>query len=445
MSQRSVVVLGGGVAGIAAAVGHHELGFRITLVEARRHLGGRAFSLAARRLGQKIDNGPHVLLGCYRAFRRVLRALGAEQSFHRPDALQLTWLSKGGRVERMTGKRLPAPLHLVAGFLGIRGLELTQRFELLLAGLAPFLPLPRGGVTVATWLRHAGFDGTARTYLFDPLCRAVMNAEPDQCDAGLFVGTLREAFAGNRAHSAMWIPVEPWDAILDKPARDWLGRHGHRVLLGHRATTLEARRPAPSMRLDDGTLLADHDRLVVALDWRSAHSLTKRFAVAPAADRIPNSPLVTVHVALPPTAVPFDDPIVALLGGQPFHFLCRRPRLDGAVRADVPASLLAGGATDLDGMPAARIVSLALGQLANHLGRTAPWPEETHASALVVREPRATIAPRPSIDDLRPTPGPTHIEGLWLAGDWTATGLPSTLEGAARSSLDPLGQVTNDV
>jgi len=428
-----VAVLGGGTAGLSSAVAHVEAGHQVFLIEARRLLGGRAWSRAAGR--EVIENGPHVILGCYRAFRRLLRAFGSEGRFWVPDALRLTWLHRGGRITRLTPPRLPAPLHLVAGLLGMQGPTLHERFELLLAGVAPFTSHPPPGTTLARWIARAGLTGVATELLFEPLCRSIMNVELDAADAGLFLTTLREAFLGDRAHSAMWVPTATWGEILDAPARAWLARQGALVRTGARIIAVDT--SARRVRLSDGTELGGFDRLVCALPWHVAGRLLDARCVPRATLQLTGSPLLTVYAPLPEDALAFDDPVVALVAGHPFHFVIRQPDAAGRSRTDVPAAIMAGAADSLNGRSSREAIATALAQLAEFTGRTQPWPQRTYDDARTVREAAATIVPAPDV--VRPAPGPSAVPGVWLAGDWTDTGLPSTLEGAARSGFDPLG------
>jgi hypothetical protein len=379
-----------------------------------------------------------VLLGCYRAFRRLLRALGSEDAFFRQDSLRLTWLAEGGALLRLRPPRWPAPLHLAGGFLGLQALSLSERLELCAAGLLPFLPRPAAGETVAAWLRRQGHGGIARQLMFEPLCLAVMNEAPERADARLFARTLREAFSGGRGHSAIWVPRWPWGQILDRPAQALARRERVALLLGHRVAALLPSSATPTLQLASGEQLAGHDRVLLALPWKGAAALDPGGIICPGAGSIAAAPMVNVYLMLPPGTLKFPDPVVALVAGHPFHFLCRRVDAAGQANPELPAALLAGGAWHLDGWPRQAIVAAGLDQLARHLGRAEPWPATVAATARVVREAQATLAPDPGTVLLRPKPGPTRVPGLWLAGDWTDTGLPSTLEGAARSAFDPL-------
>ncbi len=422
------------MAGLASAVAHKEAGARVTLIEARRTLGGRAWA----REQDDLDNGPHVLLGCYKAMRRLLRCFRSESGFYHAPVLELSWMEKGGRLMRLRpNPRLPAPLHLLQGMLAFDGLPLERRFDLLGAGIAPFLPLPREREDLLSWLRRQGQSEDAITIFFEPLCRAVMNEEMRGSEAKLFLQTLREAFLGSKEHSAMWIPKRSWDSLLSAPALRWCTENDITLHLGTRVIELDrvTAHAAPDVILTDGSRLSGFDRVVVAVPWKEAARLLPDEPQVAKAAAIKPSPIVTVHAELP-EALPFEDPVVALVGGTPFHFICRRSDNDGHARSSTQIAILAGAADELEGRRSEDCIQIALNQVASYLGRKEPWPDQCYASARVIREPIATIRPNPGLSALRPKPGPTCLPGIWVAGDWCDTGLPSTLEGAARSGFE---------
>ena len=439
MSHRlSVLIIGGGVAGLSSAFAHMKRGWKVSLVEARKRLGGRAWSLDNRNMDHKLDNGPHVILACYEHFRRLLQDLGSEELFFKSKGLVLSWLMRGGKFMRMQAGSLPAPLHLGQGFLRIKGMTLFERMELLLAGVCPFLRLPQSEMSLREWFIKQDIGKRAVSLLFEPLCRAIMNEEPEFAQARLFLRTLREAFRGSKERSAIWLPKVPWSEILDQPAQRVLATRGCDLRLGQKVTALATGSSAPRVRLASGEWLQTHDRVVLALPWKEAAMLEEQVPFTKGARELQATPILTVYTKLPDKALPFDDSLVALVGDGPFHFIVRRPDDEGRARAGFPVAILAGAARSLDGKPAKEITKIALAQLASWLGRSEPWPDECTQEAHVHRESSATIAPSARALQLRPEAGPSIIPGLWLAGDWTDTGLPSTLEGAAWSGAHPL-------
>ncbi|PIE22916.1 MAG: hypothetical protein CSA62_10080 [Planctomycetota bacterium] len=429
-----VAIIGAGTAGLSSAIAHVEHGYEVTLIEASHRLGGRAWA----RIRDRIDNGPHVLLGGYRGFRRLLRTIGSEKGFDQRPSLELSYLLRGGKLLRLkSSTKVPAPLHLGAALLQVEGLDISGGLDLLFSAFATFALAPRPEETVLDWAKRRSLGEWSQRIYLEPLCRAVMNAEPEQASAKLFVATLREAFSGNHGHSAMWVPKRSWHALLHEPSLRYCERHHVQLRLGDRVRSLVPGEKAPKIVMSNGEHLSQWDRVVLATPWGAAKRLLGEMPEAKGLGEIKRSPIVTVHFEIPEKDLGFRDPIVALVGGAPFHFICRRSAGDGYARQRSPVSLLAGAATSLDGIPGREIAVLAAQQLASWLGRKSPFPIDTVENAKVIRESAATIMPEPGVEARRPAPGPSSLPGLWLAGDWCDVGLPSTLEGAARSAFAP--------
>ncbi len=427
MSGRAFV-LGGGVAGITAALRLARAGRRVTLFEAHRGLGGRAFSVPDARLGGERDNGPHVLLGCYDEFRALLCELGTERAFLRARSLAIAYADARGRRSQLCLSRLPVPLAMPWALLSVRTMTVGERARALL-GLLGVLVGARARDSLADWLRRWRQGGGPQAHLWEPLCLAVMNAEPAAVSARLFLATLRRAFAGSAARGAIWIPEAGWSAIVGRPAARTLALAGVDVACGARVRTLRCAAGRVTAIEGDGfapQALADADVVVSALPWhRLAACLPADDPIAAVAARFEGRPIVTVYFALDEDPPLPDAPLVALVGGDPFHFLVRR-KSDPKRRF----ALLAGGTQAIDALPAPALVEAACAQLARHFPGVRAAPAQARAS----KEARATLLASPTTQPLRPACGrhPT-LENLLLAGDWCATGLPSTLEGAAWS------------
>ena len=422
------IVLGGGVAGIVAAFGLRDRGHDVVLLESRRWLGGRAFSSRDPVTGRVLDNGAHVMLGCYSAMRRLLRRLGTESDFQQDRSLVIAYRTANGASARLALGGLPVPIAmpLALGRLPIgAGAKLRA-----VRGMVSVLRGAGENWALDEWLRHRGQTGAPDAWLWRPLCRAVMNVEPAAASAADFLATLREAFAGRAERAAFVVPKQPWNALLGDPAARGLAAAGVAVRTGVRATGVKIGNGAiAAIETSTGEQLevAEHDVVVSAMPWFALHALVP--AAAPPLQALRSSPITSAYVETGASAVPLPDdgPVVALVDGDPFHFVLRTPGGDPRWFA-----LLSGGSRVFDRLHVDAIAALARTQLA----RCYPgWRGLDGAVIRIRREQHATFVAAPGSRGSRPPPGRiAAIGNLHVCGDWTGTGLPATLEGAARSA-----------
>lgn len=435
-APRQVFVLGGGVAGLAAAFGCADRGHRVTLCEARQHCGGRAFSFVDAPTGQRLDNGPHAMLGCYHAMHALLERLGTTHLVQRERSLTLAYRHAGGALDRLQLGKLPVPLAMPLALLRLR-LPWRTRLRALFGMVSAVLPVPARW-TVADWLDRRGQRGLPDDLLWRPLCRAIMNCEPDASAARDFLATLREAFAGSAAAAAFCLPRQPWGALLGDAAPTALARAGVELRTGARVVGLRllGGRVA-AIEFGDGSVVAvaADDLVVSALPWFALHRVAP--ALWPVAGELRSAPIVTAHfqVAAEAPALPDDGPVVALVDGAPFHFVLRAPGADPRAFA-----LLSGGDRWFDGRSVAAIEAAARAVLARFYPA---WPSAAPARVRIGKEQHATFVAGPGSRGLRPKPGrlPGGPANLLVCGDWTDTGLPATLEGAARSAAALLAAI----
>jgi len=424
-SQQPVVVVGGGWAGLAAAVELCAGGLPVVLVEAARQLGGRARSL---RFGDSVvDNGQHVMLGAYHSMLQLLQRVGldSERAFLRLP-LTLRTLHGARRHLSMTAPRLPAPLHLLAGLLSAHGLTPTDRLRALRFGarLASLRIEAQHDISVRTLLHKEAQSVTLISTLWEPLCVAILNTHPEQASARLFLKALQQAFLPARAASDLLLPRVELGDILPGPATRFVESHAGHVFLGQRVTGLEITDNAVrGVRIRGQTLHASQVVLatphLISRRLMSPHAGLQPLCARLAA--LSDEPVATLYLQYPPE-VRLPYPMLGLhrataqwlfdhrIGGQP-----------GLI-----AAVISARGTHCR-MPAAQLTARISEELASAFPA---WPG--HRRSLLVRERRATFSSRVGIDLVRPA-SHTPVTGLWLAGDYTDTGLPSTLESAVRS------------
>lgn len=421
-----VVVVGGGWAGLAAAVELCRQDIHVTLIEAAPQLGGRA--RAVTRGGVVFDNGQHLFIGAYREVLRLMTIVGVAEErvfLRRP----LHWLMRHPNAPsvEISAPHLPAPLHMAWALLRARGYHFAERRAALRACarvLRP--PATAGDVTVAAWLRQSGQPPRVIDTLWSPLCLAALNTPIEQASAEVFVRVLRDAFLERRADSDLLIPRCDLGGVFPAPAAAFIqGRGGH-IQLGERVNVL----------------LSDGARITGVRTRRADYPAEQVILAVP-----PES--CAALLAGHPTLAPLLAPLAAL-GTQPIctAYLRYAPGLPLAI----PMTGMAGGLGqwlfDLTVMDKPGWVAVVISGPGRHMAMdnesllnalaaeiAALWPGPArYQEGFVIREKRATFSCEAGINALR-LPPHTALAGCRLAGDHTATGYPSTLEGAVRSGV----------
>lgn len=419
-----VHVVGGGWAGIAAAVELAQRRIPVTLMEASRQLGGRARCVSFN--GERVDNGQHLMIGAYRDTLRLLAHI------HAPDAppllrrpLELCLLNANYRFE-LSAPPLPAPLHLLAALLRARGLGIAQRIGALRCCAA----FARSGfkleqdLSVAALLERHGQSAHAIECLWEPLCLATLNTAITQASAEVFLTVLRDAFTHAHADSDLLFAQTDLGSLVADRAVDFIETHGGEVLLGERVTRLCITDGAISA-LETGVKLRPATRVILATPAFATQRLIQFEPalrdVSVALETIEYEPICTVYLRYGAKTM-LGRPMVGLTGTLTQWLFdrahCEQP---GVMAAVISAR---GAHMNLDNETLTRRVTEEIRAHFPH------WPASRES--FVMREKRATFSCRVGINARRPA-AQTPVQGLWLAGDYTATGYPATLEGAVRS------------
>ena len=425
-----VAVIGAGVAGLAAASALADAGRRVVVLDARGELGGRATAFRDRETGELVDNGQHVLFGCYHETFRFLRRIGAESRVRVQPALEVPYLDLDGRRSLLRCPRWPAPLHLLAGVFGWDALSLADKLRVL--RIAPGLRgtatrVKETDATVADFLTWRGQRGRIREWLWEPLAIAALNESPAEAAAAPFVQVLSQMFGRRRTDSSIALPATPLHEMYAIPARRFIEARGGTVRVNALARVRIADRRVAAVDVRGEAVTAP--TVVAAVPWFALDTLLTG-DVAPLheilsrASRMRSKPIVTVNLWYDRTVMPGGDDEFVGLPGRQMQWVFDKRRVFGESASHL--SLVASGADALAGQDTASLVATAAREVAAALpgARAARLVRGT-----VVREKRATFSVAPGEP---PRPGvTTPVEGLFLAGDWIDTGLPATIESAA--------------
>ena len=431
-----VVVIGAGFAGLSAASALAEAGRRVLVLDARPQMGGRATAFRDRVTGELVDNGQHVLFGCYHETFAFLRRIAAEDNVRVQPAMSVPYLDVRGRRTVLRCPPLPPPLHLLAGILDWDALPWRDRLRSFRMA-APIAAARRaahaGDVTtaateptVAAWLDAHGQQGRIREWLWDPLAVAALNQSPEEAGASTFLRVLAGLFGPDPRDAALALPVRPLHQTYAEPAREYVqGRQGEvRTNALARLSVTDAGVSGVDIRSER----VDASTVVAAVPWHALSSLLGVVppALAPIASNaaaLESKAIVTVNLWY--DAPVMDEPFVGLPGRYMQWIFDKR------FVFDEPAShlsLVASGADALAREPDEKVIARAAAEVADALPRARIG---ALLRATVIREKRATFSLAPG-QPRRPGTR-TPVRGLYLAGDWIDTGLPGTIESAVLS------------
>jgi squalene-associated FAD-dependent desaturase len=404
-----VVVVGGGLAGLTAALDLVDAGEAVTVLEARPTLGGAVQTLPEREGDPPPapDNGQHISLGCCSAYIAFLDRVGSAAGVSR-EPLELTVIDERGVQSAIR----PG----VLGLLRYRHLSLRDRLAVARVSrrLAKLDPDDHDGEAFGSLLRRLGQSQTAIDRFWDVFIRPALNIESEEASAGLALFTVQTALFGGRGASDLVLPIEPLGAIHGDAAGRALAEAGAEVRTRARVTTLE---PDAAV-LSDGERVAG-DAFVVAVPPEESAAL-----LGEQAPGLEDSPIVSVHLLFDRRLL---GPRLAALVGSPAHWVFDRGRLTGnEPDRGQYLTVVASGVPELVAVRGRELVDLMAKELTDRLG-----PAELLWSR-VSREPAATFAGKPETAKLRAGPG-TGRPNVVRAGAWTNTGWPATMEGAIRS------------
>ena len=418
MSSPDVVVIGGGLAGLSASVALADSGFQVSLFEKGPRLGGRATSYILPS-GESIDNCQHVTLGCCTNLEDFYRRVGVADKIRYHD--HLVFGASGGRRASMQPSNLPAPFHLALSFAKFQLLSWKDRRVIARSLLGILKDGGRlrhsGPISMLEWLKRQNQTQSAIDRFWRTVLVSALNEELDRMDAAYGIAVFWKAFLSNPRGFAMGIPAVPLSELY-KLSNERIDVHT-RAGVSELKVTNDG---VTGIRLDDGAE-------VTARYYVAAVTFDRLLKMLPAAVRehegfsslakLQVSPITSVHLWFDRSVMP--EPFLTSLD-QTIQWVFNKAN-------GQHVQIVISASRALSELSQEAIIDLCRRELADLIPATA---QAGLTRSVVIRENSATFSPEPGCDRLRPDQR-TEIRNLFIAGDWTQTGWPATMEGAVRS------------
>lgn len=420
-----VIVVGGGLAGLAAAAALVDSGVSVTLLEARRRAGGRAASFEDPIAGGLVDACQHVAMGCCTNFLDLCHQAGLVDALRRDRTIW--FIAPGGKRAICTPSRwLPAPLHLAPLLLRMNHFSVREKVQLA-AGMLRLARVREVGTadpeTASAWLEAIGQPQRVIDYFWRPVLESALGESIDLVSVEAARKVVVDGFLAHRQAADVIVPQQPLGELFGERLVAWLENRGAVVRCGSIVTDIDRAPDGRVTAVRCGVASHPCDAVIVAVPWRQAGRLVPDL-VPMADDALAGSPITAVHLW-------FDRPVIdlphAVFLGFTSQWVFRGDGSDG-VDGGYCQVVISASRGLLDG-DRARLLETVVGEIR---GTFPAAREATLLESRIVTDPTAVLSVRPGVDAVRPH-AETGSANIFLAGDWTATGWPSTMEGAVRS------------
>jgi squalene-associated FAD-dependent desaturase len=440
----SVAVIGGGLAGISAGCALAHAGYHVELFERRPYLGGRASSYELPGTGEVVDNCQHVLLGCCTNLIDFYQRLGVEDQIRWYD--EITFLLPNGPTSTLKPSWLPAPMHTAASFLASSVLDVKDKLAISRALLALMPALPADdNEDFQSWLMRHGQTKQAIDRFWAPVLISALNDDLDQVSVRYAALVFRDSFLKSAEAGRMGLPAVPLSELYGVAA-SYIEVRGGRVHLRASVDSLQADEGGVCVRVGGDEVSTDF--AILATPFNSIEKLLpdtpEMQPLREQAGHFGSVPITGIHLWFDREITPLEH---AVLLERTIQWMFQKSKILNTRRESSETGsyleLVVSASKTLLDKSRNEIIELAMRELAEFFPSVR---EATLIKATVVKEVHATFSPAPGSDAYRPS-HTTPWERLFLAGDWTATGWPATMEGAVRSgygAAEALASATGD-
>ena len=430
-----VVIVGGGVSGLSAAVYLSNKNYKVALVEQNKILGGRTNSFINNKFGDEVDNGQHVMMGCYFDTLNYLRLIGAIDGCYIQQKLSIVFRLKNNKEFKLQASNLPSPFHILTGILRLKEFTFSEKISLIKVGLViknintddNYLQ----NLTVEDWLNSLNQTEKLKRYIWNIISIATLNGSTKNVSALLFIKILKEIFFGKKSNSAMIIPRNGLSKLFVEKGISFIEENGGRVFNQTEITNYKIKRNEISEVSLSNKVKLSTKGLILAIPYYAIKNnpINIFYPKIDFNKHFISSAIITIHLWFEGKWL--NEKFVALVD-SPLHWIFNH----SAIKEDYSQSrqyisIVISGANLLISKSKSEIFNMTIKELEKF------YPTSKNHKLLdwkVIKEKRATFSPTIGLDKWRPS-AITKMENVFLAGDWTDTQLPATIEGGIKSGF----------
>lgn len=430
-----VIVIGGGLAGLSATVKLVKAGANVLLIEKNNHLGGRTYSFIDKTTKTIVDNGQHLLVGAYQNTFKYLKLIGTSE-FVSKQSDGFVFIENGKKCEELVLPPIAYPFNMIAAILKMKALSINDKINLIRIGLAiknwneNFINNTKN-VSVERWLDVYQQNSKTKKYLWYPLTISIMNESPDIASALLFANAIKHTYFCNSDNSKIYIPSVGQSELFVKPAIELIESKKSKIMLNKKVQKIITKN-GKYEGIKAGELLVSKYAICAVPHFSFLNLFHNDSLEVKDYSQIKyfnSSPIVSVNLWFDRDVV--ENEFVGLIGTKVHWVFNKNSIFSLKQNKQFYITAVISNANDIVDLTKEKIVSIVLDDLKRNL------PEVNKANVLyasVIKERRATFSATPEVENYRPEQK-SRIENLYIAGDWTKTGLPATIEGAIYSGF----------
>jgi len=415
--MKKCLIIGSGIAGLTAASYLSSKKIQVTLLESSPKFGGRTFSFKDSESGEIIDNGQHILMGCYEDSLAFLKLIGAENNFVYQKKLVVNFLSNQKKLFAISALTFPYPFNLLFAVFNYKALDIVDRFRFIgLLIKLPFISLRSlENLTVSDWLNRENQTENIIKSFWEILCVGALNTNLQKASAKIFYKVLMQIFFRGNFASTIILPKYSLSESIIDPALSFIRKNGGKIIPSETVKEIIVNEGKVLQAISEKNIYKDFDFVISAIPFFSFQKIIPK--ELPVIDlNLEYSTILNIHLWL--KEMPFKESFYGLIN-SPLHWIFNKGSHINIVVSD--ADEIAKKTND-------EIVKMAV----DELEKFTQIKKEYLTRSKIIREKRATFIPDNKILNKRPE-SKTNIKNFFLAGDWTDTDLPSTIESAAKS------------